>query len=296
VSNLAYFGALVAVGLLAASEHRNARAATLPMLLLAASPLAIFLGAMYSDSLFVALVAWALVAARRGAWDWAALAGALATATRSFGLLLVPALLVEYASQHAWWWRLRTRALTWPSRNTVQQVALLALAPMLALGEFMFVLWRQYDDPLAYIHAQQQYFGHAFRWPWQTLGLAVEQLAAVQPHWAYPTAHMLLDLVPLLACLGTVAVGARRWPASFTLYTALGLLLCLMSPPVPLHDSTVYAVIGDGRYAYGFVPVLLQWGVWAQQWPRWSVAVVLSLSLVLQSVLTVFVLRGGWLV
>lgn len=294
IANLATLAALLAVGLLAAREARSAKAALAPMLLLAASPLAFFLVAPYSDSLFLALAAGALLAARRRAWTWAAVAAALATVARPFGLALVAALLVELASRQAWWWRLRTRAFAPPRRATVRRVALLALLPAATLGAFLVVLWRQYGDPLATLHVERANYGHAFRWPWQTLTLAVQQLAAVQPHWSYPTAHMLLDLLPLLLCLAVLCVCARRWPASYTVYTALGLLLCLASPVVAAQGQ--YAVVSDGRYCYALVPVLLQLGTWAQRWPRWCVALLLGVSLVLQGVLTIFVLRGGWLV
>jgi hypothetical protein len=295
VSNLALLGALVAVGLLAAREHRDGRAALLPMLLLAASPLGVFLSGMYSDGLFLALAAWALLAARRGTWTWAAVAAALATVTRPYGLALVPALVVEYADQHAWPWRLRTRAFTPPAPSTVRQVALLVAAPAATLGAFLLVLWRQYGDPLAYVHAQAHGSGHAFRWPWQTLALAARQLAAVQPHWSYPTAHMLIDFLPLAGCLAVLLVCVRRWPLAYSVYVALVLLLMLCSPVIAAHGP--YAVIGDGRYCYALVPVLVQVGAWMQRsWPRWAVAAVLGLSLLLQCALTVYVLRGGWLV
>jgi hypothetical protein len=297
VSNLALLGALVAVGLLAAYEQRTVHAALLLMLLLAVSPLGVFLSGMYADGLFLALAAWALLAARRGAWTWAALAAALATGTRPYGLALLPALVVEYASQHAWPWRLRVRAFTLPLPGTVRQAAVLVGGPVLTLGAFLVVLWRQYGGPLAYVHAQAYGSGHAFRWPWQTLALAVQQLAAVQPHWSYPTAHMLIDLVPLVGSLAVLLVCARRWPLAYTVYTALVVLLMLCAPVIAASGPNgPYAVIGDGRYCYALVPVLVQAGAWLQRSPRWGVAALCGVSLLLQCALTVFVLRGGWLV
>jgi Gpi18-like mannosyltransferase len=146
VSNLALLGALMAVGQLAAYERRDARAALVPMLLLAASPLAVFLTDMYADGLFLALAAWALLAARRGAWTWAAVAAALAVVARPYGLALMPALVVEYAGQHAWAWRLRVGVFTLPSLATVRQVALIGLMPAATLGAFLLVIWHQYGS------------------------------------------------------------------------------------------------------------------------------------------------------
>src|SRR5258708_11332902 len=189
VANLGTLAGLIAVGLLAAYEQRAAHASWTPMLLLAASPLGVFLAGAYTDGLFVGLVAWSLLAARRGAWTWAALAAALAMVARPFGVLLVPALLVEYGSQHAWGWGLRTRAFIWPARSTARHLALVILAPAAALGAFMLVLWRHYGDPLAFLHRAGAWragyvaWGHGLRWPWATLMLVWRELLTL-PHWA----------------------------------------------------------------------------------------------------------------
>ncbi len=273
--------------------RRTARAAWAPMLLLAASPLGVFLTGAYADGLFIALVAWALLAARRGAWGWAALAVTLAVVTRPFGVLLVPALVVDYGSQHGWGWRLRIRMFARPARATVGHVALLVLTPASAFGAFLAMLVRQYGDPLATVHAGSRAFGHALRWPWQTLGLAWQQLV-VLPHWSWQTAHLLLDLLPVMCCVAVVLITARSAPFAWTVLSSGVVLLCLVTPLVWPHFPDPLA--SNGRYCYAAVPVLLQMGTWAQRWPRWLMALLLSLSLVLQAALTVFVLRGGWLV
>lgn len=277
VSNFAFLAALVAVGLLAVREFGEGFALA-PMLLLATSPLAVFLTGMYSDGLFVALAAAALLCARRGVWTGAMVAVALAVITRPFGLALIPVLAIEGIQQRVDW----------------RYLAVICLTPLAPLAAFCLVLWRQYGDPLASIRAESAYFGHSFLWPWQTLALAVQQLIAAQSHWSYSTAHMLIDLLPLLLSLAVLATCARKWPVSFTAYTALGLLLCLTSPIT--HATGNYAIVSDGRYCYALVPVLLELGAWIQHWPRWRVAVLLGLSLALQCALTVLVLRGAWLV
>jgi len=293
VSNLGTLAALVTVGLLAAQERRSTQSALQAMLLLAASPLAVFLGGAYSDSLLIALVALALLMARRRQWAGAALASALATADRPFGMILMPALLIEYGSQHTWWWRLRTHAFTLARRLTWMQLGMIVLAPSLTLGSFMLVEWQTYGDPLAYVHTQDKLFGHAFRWPWQTLILAFQQLLKA-PHWSYTTGHMFLDLLPVLFCLTVSLIYARRWPLSFTIYALASIAVCLTSPVISALGQ--FAVISDGRYMYGLVPVLLQIAAWTQRWPRWLTATLLITSLTLQAILTVFELRGGWLV
>ncbi len=295
VANVGTLAAFVFVGLLAAHEARTACAAWLPMLLLAASPLAVFLAGAYSDGLFIALAASALLAARRGRWDWAALAAALASVARPFGVLLVLAVLVEYASQHAWWWRIRTRQ--W-SRPTLAPSLLIA-APLAALSLYMTVLQRKYGDPLILLHVEgvptsQHYgWGHGLRWPWQTLALAGHEWLTL-PHWSWPSAHLLLDLVPVLLCLVVALITARSAPGSFTVLTLGVVLLCLVTPLV--QPGFPDPLASDGRYCYAAVPVLLQLAGGLRRLPRWGIVPLVLGSLALQAALTVFVLRGGWLV
>ena len=65
--------------------------------LIAFGPMALFLSAIYSESLFIALSAATFYAARRGRWAWAGVLGGLAGMTRIGGfLLVVPVLLLFY--------------------------------------------------------------------------------------------------------------------------------------------------------------------------------------------------------
>jgi len=59
-------------------------------------PTAYFFSAVYTESLFLLLVVGSFYAARRDKWMWASLLGGLAALTRLTGVLLLPALLVEF--------------------------------------------------------------------------------------------------------------------------------------------------------------------------------------------------------
>src|SRR3954470_4949637 len=83
------------------------------LLLLAFFPGALWLGAPYAESLFLLLSVGAIYAARTGHWAWAGVCAALASGTRSAGIvLLVPLALM--------WWR---------SPRRMRDVAWLGLAP-----------------------------------------------------------------------------------------------------------------------------------------------------------------------
>jgi hypothetical protein len=76
--------------------ERGKQLASLTVLFVAFSPAALFFSGIYTESLFLALTVGSFYAARRGWWARAGLAGALAAATRTTGVVLLLPLLVLY--------------------------------------------------------------------------------------------------------------------------------------------------------------------------------------------------------
>jgi hypothetical protein len=72
------------------------------VLFLSIFPTAYFLSAPYTEGLFFALVIASVYYARLAKWPLAGILGMLASLTRIAGLLLLPALLVEYLYQKGW--------------------------------------------------------------------------------------------------------------------------------------------------------------------------------------------------
>jgi hypothetical protein len=70
--------------------------ARLAVLLTAFAPMAFYFSAIYSESLYLALSVGLFLCARRGRWGSAAMLGALASATRSTGVVLMMPLLLLY--------------------------------------------------------------------------------------------------------------------------------------------------------------------------------------------------------
>ena len=95
VSLAALLGALVLLYRLTALELGR-RAAGPAVLLLCVFPASLFLGAPYSESLFLLCSVGAFYAARTGRWAWAGAAAGAASATRSAGLLLLLPLVLIY--------------------------------------------------------------------------------------------------------------------------------------------------------------------------------------------------------
>jgi hypothetical protein len=252
--------------------------------LIAFGPMALFLSAIYSESLFIALSAGTLYAARRGRWAWAGVLGGLAGMTRIGGfLLLAPVVLLflygprgdeaPVASTPRWRPRYRpTAALMWS-----------ALIPAAAALVPLYMTLRGLG-PAATLHAQEKYSSHEVVLPvvglWDALVTTWHQLTqqfagAIPATYATPQVVQLATLG--LACVALVGV-FRRLPVAYGVYVILDFLLHLSTPTLgdPLR--------GFDRYASLRFPLFMWLGAWAVE--RRAVRPILALSGVLLALFT----------
>ena len=127
-------------------------------------PTAYFLQIGYSESLFLALVLGALLAARRDCWWLAGLLGGLAAMTRANGIGLLPTLLVEAMHQcylgRKWRWR-----WLW-----------LALVPA-GLVVFLLINLRVGGSWVAFLETRREIFRTSPAWPWVGIHEAINNLS-----------------------------------------------------------------------------------------------------------------------
>jgi hypothetical protein len=116
-------------------------------------PASFFLGAVYSESVFLALVVFSLWAMKRRQWWVASLLAMVASATRVVGLGLMVALWIEWG--RAYWphWR---QARWW--RQEWRQIVVLFI-PVLGLLAYMAFLVREFHDPVYFLHVQAEFGG-----------------------------------------------------------------------------------------------------------------------------------------
>jgi hypothetical protein len=124
--------------------------------LLALCPVSFFFSAVYTESLFLALMVASVVAAREGRWTLAAIALLLTSLTRSAGVLVAVPLAIAAVDQYGW----RPRRLARP----LVQIAAACLGPL----AFAAHLDRVWGDPLLMARAQENW-SRRFSWPWETL-------------------------------------------------------------------------------------------------------------------------------
>jgi len=232
VSGVAAVAGLTVVHRLVALDFGEP-AARLTVVLLAFCPTAFFLSAVYSESLYLALSAGALYAARTRQWLWAGAVGALAATTRSAGLvLLVPLLLMA--------WRARREDGRAPA--AVLLVPLGPAAYCLALGLAGF-------DALAPFQAQEAYWMRELTVPFAGV------VEGVQAALTGRRADVLL-LGALLVVLATLALAVRRLPAPYWGYCVAALALPL-STPVPAQP-----LMSLPRFALVLFPLHLAAALW----------------------------------
>jgi Gpi18-like mannosyltransferase len=164
VANAAAFGALAMLYRLADHEF-GPQVAQRAAWYLAAFPMGFFLFIGYNESLFLLLAVGALYAGRRGHWWLVGVLGALSSATRLFGVLLIAPLAIEYLRQ-----------LGWRPRRIRPDVLGLALVPLGVVGYSIYCLV-ELGSPLAFSIAQDQW-GRRYTFPGEAWLIAVQQMRA----------------------------------------------------------------------------------------------------------------------
>lgn len=296
VANLGTLGAFVGVALWAAQEDFSHTAGTRTIRALAAYPLALFLFAGYSEGIFIGLVAFSFFFARRGSWPLAALCAFLAGLTRLTALALVLPLVWEYGRQHGWWerahWTLnRLRGRLGAEARSLGVGALVAGAAPAALVLYDLYLWHRFHQKNPIPRVERIFWHHAAMSPPRAL-IAVAQQFFQTPFWTYWQAHQLLDIIPVLLFAIITIVMARRLPVAYTLYTGAVLLLAMVSPITQGYPDLLMSA---GRYMLAALPVFLVLGCWMGRY-AWVDLLLTSGGFMLQGVLVVVLLSGGWLI
>lgn len=248
IANVAFLVALFLFELVTRTifDARLARRATV---LLAVFPAGYAFSLAYPESLVLAMMMGAVVAAQRGRWlGAAALLGAATLArpeTMFVALALVP---------------LARRA-----RSGVAWGAI--AAPFAALGSFAAYLWWQLDDPLAWTHAERA-------WGRQFTPLGLVRAIQGVPQEFDGNAWVVRDIVFFLLYLGLLylayRIGApRAWVLS-------GVLIVLL----PTFSGSFHSI-----NRFGLLAPAVFWGLAAL--PRTRILVVLSCCLLSAAMVTI---------
>lgn len=209
VSNISFLGALLVLHSLTALEFSEGHART-TVLLVAIFPTSFFFLAPYSESTFLLLSVTAFWCARRDRWALAALAAALAAMTRSIGIVLAPALLVEAFQQH--------REAGVPLLPRAAAAVATLVGPLL-----YFLYWIvAFDDGLAPLQAQRTWQRVA-TFPLRTL---IDGLWAAYRYGGV----WLIDVLVVGVVLVCAVISWWRLRPGYAVYAAASLLVPLAYP------------------------------------------------------------------
>jgi Gpi18-like mannosyltransferase len=299
VNNLAFLAALVVLYRWVEERHGEsvARWATAVW---AWCPLSLFGSVIYTEGLFMLFSTAALRAFDKQQHAFAALWGALATATRVTGVVLVPTFLI----------------VAWKERRPISAyVAALVAAGGLVLFSLYCAL--NFGDPLAFVHAQKAWrdtTGLNWKdWRRELITIAIgktnlEQRAIVDP-WHPLLFVLLLGSIYLLwrfrQKLGSVvvisisfalALASWRLGGESLIVVVMvfggGYLLWRLRNQLRLIEM-VYGFCALGlimfsgssasaqRYAYAIVSLAIALGLVLERYPRWAYATMVFFSIIL---------------
>jgi hypothetical protein len=215
--------------------HRTARAfgydesdADRAIFYMAVFPTSYFFSLPVTESLFLCLTVGSFLAAKRDAWWLAGLLGALASATRVNGVLLLPVLAILY------WERYGRRGLNW-------NVLCLLLIPG-GLAAYMLFLHQLTGNALAFKDAQVKWDRGTGMF-WRPLIDYVKHFREIGIPWNFK----LLNFASAMLAFGCAFVLIKRRAWAFALFTLLSVI-------VPLSSLSLQGV---DRYVMLIFPVFL---------------------------------------
>ncbi|MGB2875871.1 MAG: mannosyltransferase family protein [Gaiellaceae bacterium] len=286
VSLAAAFGSFLLLHRLA-EERLGAEGARRAVLYLAVFPFALFLQAVYSESLYLLLTLAAFALAERRRFAAAGGVAGLALLTRPAGVALLPALAL----------------LGWRERRRLRALASLAVAPLI-FAAYPLYLWLAEGDPWAFVHAQRIWSRHLSPagplggiWDGLRAGWAgVEQLASGSHTHVYWTAVRNTDpiraatlnlenLAFLVLLIALSVVAWRRFGAPYGLFAAVSLAIPLSVPSerwpllsIPRFGLTIFpiflalATIGGRPRVHTAIAAIssLLLGIAVVQWSLWQ--------------------------
>ena len=242
-----------------AEQRLGADGARRAVLYLAVFPMALFLQAVYSESLFLLLVLGAFVLAERGRFAAGGITTGLAILARPAGVALLPALVL----------------LAWRRRDRARALACLALAVPVA-AVYPLLLWRQVGDPWAFAHAQDRWHRHVSHagplggiWSalvhWTPSGADMNHAIAVNAE----------DLAFLVLFIALTIVVWRRFGAVYGLFAAASLAIPLSYP------SSRWPLLSLPRFGLVVFPFFLALAALTNGRPRLHTGLVACSSLLL---------------
>jgi hypothetical protein len=253
-------------------------------------PTSFFLGAFYTESLFLLLIIASLWSAEKKKWLYAALFAGLASATRIVGIFLIPALLLELLQQHSNPKKHLFKQLTDISlyiktlTNHFKEIVLIGLGS-LGLIAYMVYLQLNFNDPFYFFHVQSEFGGgrqESLVLLPQVIWRYVKIFITYRPFDLKYFAFVQEFVLTALAYLGLIFAAKNvRW--SWTLFGLLAITL-------PTLTGTFSSM---PRYVLAALPIFVLFGeMLSKKNNIWKI--ILGISALLLVCNTLLFIQGYW--
>ncbi len=246
------------------------RIVTLTIILILIFPTSFFLGAVYSESTYLLLSVATFYFARKKRWFWACLFGLIASATRIFGILFLPALIIE----------------AWQQKESAKKAWWILFVPF-GLFLYMYYQYISVGDPLAFYHLQkivgEQHQSGLTSLP-QVYYRYLKMFFTVDIKDPIYQTMVLEFLTGILFFVLPIYGYFKKIRLSYLFYSLVGFL----TPTIQGSFSSV------PRYILVFFPSFLILALWLNTKPWWVKFVCLSCSGFLLIIETILFLRGYW--
>lgn len=269
ISNLALLCCLILLFKLVSVDYPK-KIAYWTIIALLTFPTSFFLGSLYSESLFLLLTLSSFYFARKKKWVLAGIFGGVASATRIFGILILPALILEAYQQ----------------KQSFKNAWGIFLVP-LGLLSYMTYLWVSIGDSIAFYHLQkivgeQHQYGIVFL-P-QIYYRYIKILVTTDiPVTLYQTV-VLEFIIGITFILLPVYGFFKKIRLSYLFFAVTGLLM----PSIPGSFSSL------PRYVLVLFPSFIALAFYLVSLPFWArIIICVILSLILGVETNLFI-RGYW--
>jgi Gpi18-like mannosyltransferase len=209
-------------------------------------PAAVFLGAPYTESLFLLLTVLCLYALRKRSFWLAGVFGFLAALTRNLGAVLVVPFAVEVLDAAGLFqdWRKFGTGKFWLD---VLKHGVWALLIPLAIGVYLLINQVVYGNPLMFLQIQRQHWSQSFQPFWQTVATTWGNLVGYSRTPAEKAFLWMPQTIGMLAVFVSLPFMARKLRPSYTAYLVVYTVASLSAS----------WLLSFNRYMMGAVPLFL---------------------------------------
>lgn len=282
ISNISFFVGLIGLWKLVRLDYKKNIAITVSILLLV-FPTSFYFGSVYTEGLFFVLFVWSFYFARRGWWLSAGIIGAFATAARFTGIVLLPALIVEWCIQN------KTQSAKLKSKNykrvIVENLLALSLIPF-GLLSYMYYLGQTTGDPLAFLHTLtwfgEQRSGTPILLPqvfWRYLKILIDAPVGNPIFFT-----ILLEVITGVLFLSVSILGFVKLRLSYALWLFLGYIL----PTLSGSFSSL------PRYVLPLFPGFILFGIFVERQRYFVKAIVFACLFLVLGIATALFTSGYW--